>query len=321
MTRDAQIAGFLAEAGHGTARRVPLAGDASARRYERIVTDIGDSLILMDADPATGEDTRAFLDIRAHLFRYGFSAPAVFAEDTQAGLLLLEDFGDDVFARVMDRDPSRERPLYRLAADCLSRLHEKPLPEGMLPMDAPALAAMIEPAFSHYAPECSDLLPDAVTAFTEALQPVTEVQPVLALRDFHAENMVLLSGRHGDRQVGLLDFQDAFVTHPAYDLVSMLQDARRDLSDGVEEETLGYFITTTKTDDAAFRHAYAALGAQRNLRILGVFSRLAKARGKPQYLALQPRVWRHVWQNLQHPALHRLRDVLGSLPAPETGET
>ena len=321
MTREEDIAAFLARAGHGAATRVPLAGDASARRYERIFTEDGGSVILMDADPATGEDTRPFLDIRAHLFRNGLSAPAVFAEDSEAGFLLLEDFGDDVFARVMARDISRERPLYRLAADCLARLHELPLPKGMMPLDAAALAAMIEPAFSQYAPERSDLLDDAVAAFTEALKPVAEIRHVLSLRDFHVENMVFLSDRRAERQVGLLDFQDAFATHPAYDLVSMLQDARRDLSDGVEAEILAYFIRKTNADDTAFRHAYAALGAQRNLRILGVFSRLAKLRGKPRYLALHPRVWRHIWRNLEHPALHPLREILAALPAPQTEAT
>lgn len=321
MTREEDIAAFLAKAGHGAATRVPMAGDASARRYERIFTEDGGSVILMDADPATGEDTRPFLNIRAHLFRNGFSAPAVFAEDREAGLLLLEDFGDDVFARVMARDKSRERPLYRLAADCLARLHKARLPKDMTPMDAAALAAMIEPAFSHYAPECSDLVPDAVAAFTQALEPVAATYPVLSLRDFHAENMVFLADRQAERQVGLLDFQDAFATHPAYDLVSMLQDARRDLSDGVEAETLTYFIGKTGADDLAFRHAYAALGAQRNLRILGVFSRLARLRSKPQYLALQPRVWRHIWHNLEYPALHPLREILAALPAPQTEAT
>lgn len=318
MTRAQQIADFLHRAGHGTARRAPLGGDASSRRYDRIRTETGGSVILMDADPATGEDIRPFLRIRAHLFRFGFSVPAIFAEDSAAGLMLLEDFGDEVFARVMARDASREAPLYRLAADCLARLQDTPLPDGMAAMDAPALAAMIEPAFSHYAPDCAGLLPDAVEAFSEALHPVAAAQPVLSLRDFHAENMLFLATRKGVRQVGLLDFQDAFATHPAYDLVSMLQDARRDLGAGVEEEILTCFIEQTGAEAQAFRQAYAALGAQRNLRILGVFSRLATQRGKPQYLALQPRVWRHLWHDLAHPALHPLRDLLAALPAPET---
>lgn len=316
MSREDALRRFLSEAGRDGWARHPLAGDASARRYERITGSTG-SLILMDADPATCGSVQPFLDIRNHLFRFGFSAPALWAEDAEAGFLLLEDFGDALFAKVMARDPAQERPLYRSAADLLARLHEKPLPADMQPMTAEALAAMIAPAFEAYAPEMAARLPEAQAAFAEALRPVAEVPAVLALRDFHAENMLHLPDRQGDRQVGLLDFQDAFATHPAYDLVSMLQDARRDLSPGVEDEIIAYFIAHTGAEPESFRAAYALLGAQRNLRILGIFSRLAKARNKPQYLALQPRVWRHLQADLAHPALAPLREILAPLPSPE----
>ncbi|WP_323763866.1 aminoglycoside phosphotransferase family protein [Marinovum sp.] len=316
MSREDALQRFLSEAGRDGWARRPLAGDASARRYERISGSTG-SLILMDANPATCGSVQPFLDIRTHLFGLGFSAPALWAEDVEAGFLLLEDFGDALFAEVMARDPAQEHPLYRSAADLLARLHEKPLPQGMQPMTAEALAAMIAPAFEAYAPEHANRLPAAQAAFAEALKPVAEAPAVLALRDFHAENMVHLPGRKGDRQVGLLDFQDAFATHPAYDLVSMLQDARRDLSPGTEDAIIAHFAARTGTPEAAFRTAYALLGAQRNLRILGIFSRLAVTRGKPQYLALQPRVWRHLQADLAHPALARLRDILAPLPSPE----
>lgn len=317
MSREDLIAAFLDSEGLGDWQRRPLAGDASARRYERLVGSEGGSLILMDANPRTCGSSEPFLAIRSHLYRFGFSAPTLHAEDMENGFLILEDFGDALFARVMAEEPARERGLYLLAADLLVRLQSKPCPPDLEPMDSAALADMIAPAFETYAPELARRLPAVRTAFERALEPVAAVTPVLALRDFHAENMILLPDRKRDRQVGLLDFQDAFLTHPAYDLVSMLQDARRDLAPGTEEAVLQHFIDRIGADDATFRTAYAVLGAQRNLRILGVFSRLARSRGKPQYRALQPRVWRHLQADLAHPALAELRVLLAELPAPE----
>lgn len=317
VKRSQQIDTFLSEAGWKTALREPLAGDASARRYIRLRKS-DDTLILMDADPDTNDSIQPFLDIRAHLFRFGFSAPAVFAEDTELGLLLLEDFGDAVFANVMRDTPDQELFLYQRAAETLARLHNTPLPASLAPMTALDLAAMITPAFEFYAPDCRCDLAEAQAAFTAVLTPLSATPPVLCLRDFHAENMIFLPERNGHRQVGLLDFQDAFVTHPAYDLVSMLQDARRDLGQGIEEAVILHFLRLTGRDEAMFRTAYAALGAQRNLRILGIFARLAETRGKPQYLALQPRVWRHLQTNLAQPGLEAVRKALDHLPAPES---
>ena len=317
MTRDERRARFLLRSGHADWTSVPLAGDASSRRYERLTGPDGQTAILMDADPATCGPQSAFLHIRAHLFEHGFSAPAVFAQDIDAGFLVLEDFGDALFASVIKQTPGLERPLYTAAADLLARLHGKPLPPGLSAMTARDLAMMIEPAFTAYAPTCAAVLPEATAAFEQVLQPVAAEPAVLSLRDFHAENMIYLPDREGACQIGLLDFQDAFATHPAYDLVSMLQDARRDLSPGVEAEIRGHFTARTATAPQRFAAAYAALGAQRNLRILGIFSNLARARNKPQYLALQPRVWRHLQANLSHPTLATLREILAPLPAPE----
>lgn len=317
MTRSELIDSFLKDAGLHDYTREPLTGDASSRRYERIRDRDGGTRILMDADPATGEQTEPFLRIRAHLYQYGFSAPAVFFEDPQNGFLLLEDFGDAVFASVMSQTPAQERPLYELAVDTLIRLRSKPLPTGLQVITANGLAEMIEPAFSFYAPDLGDLFPDAKDAFAHYLTPVADVPAVLSLRDFHAENMIYLPDRKAAQQVGLLDFQDAFATHPAYDLVSMLQDARRDLGPGVADHVIHYYLDKTGAEHASFLTAYHLLGAQRNLRILGIFSRLANARGKPQYLALQPRVWRHLQYNLAQPGLHDLKERLAPLPAPQ----
>ena len=317
MNRNDAITRFLAFDGLADWQRVPLAGDASARRYERLIGPDGQSLILMDADPRVCGSSAPFTAMRTHLYSYGFSAPALHAEDLDLGLLVMEDFGDALFARVMADDPAQEQPLYELAADLLIRLQGKPTPEGLEAKDAAGLAAMIAPAFEAYAPALAHRLTAVQAAFHSALQPVAAVPPVLSLRDFHAENMILLPDRKGDRRIGLLDFQDAFLTHPAYDLVSMLQDARRDLAPGTEEAVLQHFILQTGTAEDNFRAAYAILGAQRNLRILGIFSRLAAERGKPQYLALQPRVWRHLKSDLAHPALAEVRALLADLPEPE----
>ena len=143
-------------------------------------------------------------------------------------------------------------------------------------------------------------------------------RPVLALRDFHAENLIWLPERDGAARVGLLDFQDAFAGHPAYDLVSLLEDARRDVAPEVREAMVTHYIAGSGTDAAAFRTAFATSGAQRNLRILGVFARLSMHFGKPQYVALIPRVWAHLQADLADPALADLRDFLdGVLPAPD----
>ena len=316
--RERQRRAFAARAGWSDADHAPLAGDASARRYERL-TRADATAVLMD-DPPPGHSLGTFIRI-AHLLRdMGHAAPEVFAADEDLGFALLEDFGDDSFAVLLAGPASAalERTLYEAATDVLADLRRRPAPPD-LPLYDPAWMLRDAALFLETAP-CGVAAPamaaDFAAAWRAPLEEAAAAGPaVLCLRDFHAGNLMWLpapgdggcdtSGRH---RVGLLDFQDARLGPAAYDLVSLLQDARRDLGAGLEAAMVArYLRATAERNDAAFRAAYAILGAQRAVRIIGVFRRLARRDGKPAYLAHLPRVWRHLDANLAHPALAPVR--------------
>jgi aminoglycoside/choline kinase family phosphotransferase len=314
--RDAQIDAFLRRAGWSAARRRPLAGDASNRRYLRLLGDAGATAVLMDAPPERGEDVRPFLTIARHLAGLGLSAPAVLAEDAAAGLLLLEDLGDGLFARLAT-DPATEAMLYLAAAETLAALHGAPPPDGLVRFTPDTMADLARLLFDWYAPGAQGD-EELVSLLREALARTAPEPTVLSLRDFHAENLIWLPDRAGPARVGLLDFQDAVIAHPAYDLVSLLHDARRDVGDATRAATIRRFLDLTGHEAAPFMAAAAALSAQRNLRILGVFARLAGRDGKTSYLRFLPRVWQNLNRDLDHPGLSRLRDAaLRLLPPPE----
>lgn len=323
-TRQRDAAPFLSAAGWGAARRAPLAGDASLRRYERLVAAGGATAVLMDADPATGEDVRPFLRIARHLAALGLSAPRILAEDAAQGFLLLEDLGDDLYARVAERHPDTEPELYAAAAGVLGRIHAAPPPPSTPAYDTAAMLPLALLALDWYLPgatgtEAAGAVRDeAALRLAEALERhAAPARPVLVLRDFHAENLIWLPGRDGPARVGLLDFQDARSGHPAYDLVSLLEDARRDVAPAARAAARTAFLEATGGSAADLDAALAVLGAQRNLRILGVFARLSLHFGKPGYVALIPRVWGHLAGDLAHPALAPLAAVLRPiLPEP-----
>jgi aminoglycoside/choline kinase family phosphotransferase len=318
--RNAQIAAFLAAAGWGDSRAEPLAGDASARRYLRLRRG-PDRAVLMDADPRRGEQVQPFLAVGDWLSAHGYSAPAVLAADAPLGLLLLEDLGDGLFARLVAADPGCEAQLYQAATGFLADLHRH-APPGFLAMgDGPALAELVAILPDWYlagmdAPvtPAALALPDTIAALYNHL---AQTPPVVSLRDFHAENLIWRPDRAGVARVGLLDFQDAFVTDRAYDLVSLLQDARRDVSTATEAACLRAYIAATRLDGASFLAIYALMGAQRALRILAVFARLCMAGGKPHYLDYAPRVWSYLQRNLVHPALGPLAQIVAvAVPEP-----
>lgn len=309
--REVERRSFLHCAGWGAARLSPLAGDASGRRYTRLVGH-GERAVLMDADPVTGEEVAPFLRVAAHLREAGLSAPDILVHDVECGLVLMEDFGDALFARLIETDPSREETLYAAATDLLAALHAAPVPDWAAYYDAAAMAAALRPAWDWHIdgqarPPSGDWL-DFETAFAAELT-ATETPFVLLHRDYHAENLVWLPERAGVARVGLLDFQDALAGHPAYDLASLLQDARRDVDQGLEARMIARFLAATGHPEQAFRRAYALQGAQRHLRILGVFANLASNKGKPAYLALVPRVRAALGRDLSHPDLAGLRDM------------
>lgn len=310
---------LLARAGWSDARRVPLAGDASPRRYDRLHRPDGATAVLMDADPATGEDVRPFLAIARHLAALGLSPPAILAEDTRHGFLILEDLGDALYARVAAADPAAEPMLYDAAVDVLAHLQAQPPPPGLADYDAPAMGAAASLAATWYASEATGAGADAA-ALADLVAEAVATLPgprAIALRDYHAENLLWLPDRAGLRRVGLLDFQSAERAPAAYDLVSLVQDARRDVSAEVAARAVARFAEATGAKLDATRHAVAVLGAQRALRILGVFARLCLRDGKPGYLRLIPRVWAQLQVNLAAPALAPLaRHVARTLPPP-----
>lgn len=315
---------FLRRAGWGDAIRSNLAGDASFRKYERLNRN-GEPAVLMDAPPPQ-EDVRPFLRIARHLQGLGYSAPRVLADDIEHGFLLLEDLGDDLFARLL-KQGSDEAMLYEATIDFLLDLHRHPAPAGIAPYDEMRLVAEAELFIDWYLPaltgrDTPHALRQAFRFFWNILAPEVALDTapqkrVLVLRDFHAENLIWLPQRKGAAKLGLLDFQDAVAGHPAYDLVSLLEDARRDVSPELAEAMLQRYIASSKVDDASFRRAYAILGAQRNIRILGVFTRLWKRDGKPQYQTFMPRMWNLVERDLAHPALADLRHWLDAMVSPE----
>jgi len=337
--RDAELAAFLRAAGWPRQAARPLAGDASNRRYLRLGPERGQqAAVVMDAPPGKGEDVRPFVAVTHWLRQHGFSAPAIAAADTARGFLLLEDLGDDLYTPLLARTPERETELYRVAVDLLAELAAIPAPASLgpedcrvdlPPYDAAVLAreaALVRewwlPAAGGEAPspglaaEFDGLVADLFGGATALAEPVREV---LVLRDYHADNLIWLPQRKGVARAGLLDYQDALAGHAAYDLMSLLEDARRDTSPELREAMIGRYLGRRPELDAeTFRAAYSALGAQRNLKIAGIFARLAIRDGKPRYLDLIPRVWGHLMRDLADPALAPLaRWVARHLPPPE----
>lgn len=321
IDRSQTIAALLAKTDWAEATQTPLAGDASARRYERLVNSDRSTAVLMDAPPETGEKTLQFVQIAQHLSAHGFSAPKILAHDAKAGLILLEDLGDDLFTRVISANPRSENQLYQAACDVLIKLHQTDCPP-LTVFDPPLMTEQASLVFTSYQQGITGQpMPDTVATFKsvmmDLLSPHSGTKSVMILRDYHAENLLWLPDRDGVARVGLLDFQDAVIGHPAYDLVSLLQDIRRTVSSETETATIRHYIKQTGVDEMSFKTAYTVLGVQRNLRILGVFARLATEYGKPHYVDLIPRVWDHVARGLQHPDLTQLADILiPALPEP-----
>jgi aminoglycoside/choline kinase family phosphotransferase len=316
--RESHIRRFLRRAGWAEAVRQPLAGDASFRRYERLATGPRRA-VLMDAPPAT-EDVRPFIRIARHLKRLGFSAPEVLAADEETGLLLLEDFGDATYTRMLE-DGADETILYSRAVDLLIDLHSRPLPEvaadGLPAYDDKKLleeAALLidwyRPGVGAF-PDNKTLRHDYLETWRTAFSPLDALPRTLVLRDYHVDNLMWLEGREGIAACGLLDFQDAVIGPAPYDLVSLLEDARRDLAPGLETAMKArYLAAFPDLDREAFETAYRILGAQRNAKIIGIFTRLALRDAKPGYLRHIPRVWRLLERDLAHPSLAPVREWL-----------
>lgn len=337
--RETQISAFLRAAGWDKAARTALPGDASARRYEKLNLK-GARAILMDAphiasgvpagdyaDIAKLSDGRmvAFTAVCEALTQRGFSAPKILAADIEAGLLLSEDLGDDAVAQVLEKNPAAEREIYSAAMDTLGAIYRSSFNPDALSFgqdwtirnyDAPAMQAEVDLMRQWYCPYKDIILTetqkDRWTQIWEKLfERLTGHVPGLVLRDFHAENIFWLPEREATSKIGLIDFQDALLGHPAYDVVSLIEDARRDVDPAVTDALIARFCAAAKIENnESFKAAYAIIGAQRNAKILGIFVRLAQRDGKPHYLNLLGRVEAHFQNNLAHPAMAELRAFL-----------
>lgn len=322
--RSQQIDEFLAAAGWGDAKRAPLAGDASFRRYERI-TGIDQRAVLMDAPPVH-EDIRPFMNIGNTLLASAMSAPRMLASDVENGFLLLEDLGDDLYSRWLKRSPADEQELYFAAAEVLAQLYSigqtqhyssiPPYNDALLMREVMLLPEWLLPAVMDEK-KAQTLAEEFRALWKNLLTRMPLHNPVLVMRDYHADNLLWLPERNGIARVGLLDFQDAVIGSPAYDMVSFLEDARRDVSDQTVQATLDHYLSLTGLERQSFMASYALLGAQRNCKIIGIFVRLAVRDGKPNYLSFLPRVWAHLARDLSHPLLSELKSWLDVNVPPE----
>jgi aminoglycoside/choline kinase family phosphotransferase len=316
MNPPAGTADFLAKLGWGEGDVLPLAGDASFRRYFR-VADHGRSAILMDAPPPH-EDPRPFIQVAQWLVARGFPAPVIFGTDLEQGLVLIEDFGDARMRETVDAAPESLLRMYEAAVDILIRLRGEPAGPWR-PYDRKELQREADLLTEWYCPAIGVTVDTDgyAKAWGEVFDYALAAEPVTVLRDYHAENLMLIGGTEA---LGLLDFQDALAGHPAYDLVSLLQDARRDVEPEIEAAMLDRYRRVTGAGDD-FDAAYHVLGAQRNAKIVGIFTRLWRRDGKPRYPAMCPRVWRYLNRDLDHPALAPIKAWFdANIPADQRGD-
>lgn len=313
--RDQLIVSFLEDNGWAGARRQRIAGDASFRRYERIELD-GETMILMDAPPPQ-EDVLPFVQVGQHLRRLGYSAPMIYAEEPHDGLLLLEDLGDQTYMKALAAGVP-EIDLYSRAIDLLIDLHSRHIavsvPNGLDPYDEARYLDEAALFTDWYMPQISGRpTPPGDRAryldiWHRLLLPVYELPETMVHRDFHADNLIWLPERNGIAAVGLLDFQDAVVGPPHYDIVSLLEDARRDLLPGLAARMMDRYLDAfLEYDRDEFRVIYSILAAQRHCKVIGIFTRLAERDAKYAYLVHIPRVWRLLDQVCRHPVMEPLK--------------
>jgi aminoglycoside/choline kinase family phosphotransferase len=345
--RSESMTAFLADAGWGQARLSPLPGDASTRHYVRLHLNGRTAMLMdqpqqaeapsagLDATPEArralgynalarlaGADCARFVATARHLKGCGIAAPEIYAADVARGFLVLEDLGDDLYTDVLARNGD-ERVLYQAAIEALARLHAQPAPiklsgdKPLFPYDETAQLAEVDLLTEWFLPAAlnrpiaAEIAEEHRALWREALRGVSG-RAVFVHRDFHAQNLLWREGREGLARVGVIDFQDALAGSPAYDVVSLLEDARRDVAPELAQAmTAIYFAKSrengVKLDEEQFRLTAAVLAAQRNAKIIGIFARLSKRDKKPRYLAHLPRVWRYMDRDLSHPALSKLK--------------
>ncbi len=318
-----QLKAFLKKSGYDGYEVTPLAGDASRRVYSRLVG--GDTrLILADADPELGEEPGAFGAVTKLLRDFGLKAPEIFHADYERGFIVQEDFGAVTLSEALKKDASLEKKYYGDAIDLLAELAKKTPPNviqysggthKLHPYNTARYMSESRIFLSWYIPELTkrpapEFMTDEFTAIMRGLlAPVENSRAkVLVLRDYHAENiMILNNGKTGVAALGLIDYQDALVGNPAYDVVSLLKDARRDVSPALEAEMIERYLSACpQIIREDFLRDYVILGAQRNIKILGIFARLYARAKKTTYLNYIPRVWGYLERDLKDPRLSSL---------------
>jgi N-acetylmuramate 1-kinase len=346
--RMTQVRNFLAEAGYGEAKRERMQGDASTRIFERLTLD-GQTMVLMNAPPHPdgppirdgrsystiahlAENTVPYVALAGALRERDFSAPVILQADTTLGLVIMEDLGDE---RIVAGDPpSPIEARYHAALDVLIALHRRRLPDTLetldyqLPQyDMDAFLVEVELLLDWYLVHMQSPITDGrraifLSLWREALTPAIEAPETWVLRDFHSPNLLWLPGRRDTSRIGIVDFQDAVMGPAAYDVASLLQDARVNVSEPLEVALLSRYVRARQSDDRRFDPAmfallYSTLAAQRATKILGIFARLNQRDGKPQYLRHIPRIWRYLQRSLEHPDLAPLRAWYeANVPAP-----
>lgn len=330
MTRSDLKQAFLAKQGLGSAAVTLLAGDASFRKYDRVTLG-NQSWVLMDAPPEK-EDVIPFVAVAQWLVQQGLMAPSLKAMDLENGFLLLDDLGDETFTKVLKKQPEAEKQLYFKAIDALVTLHQCQTP-SLIKVSHGANESALSHKIADYNQQVFET---ELSLFTDWYLPALDSgmdvdqhrqemlalwrpqfdlmmspNPVMVLRDYHADNLMRLTS---SESIGLLDFQDALRGHPAYDLVSLLLDARRDVPAPLAQQCVDYYCQKAGImDREAFGHAYDLLGAQRNMKIIGIFTRLSHRDGKHHYPKMNAHVWRLLERGLENPLLHPLRDWLDEI--------
>jgi aminoglycoside/choline kinase family phosphotransferase len=315
--RAEQVAEFLGRNGWAGAATQPMAGDLSPRRYLRLTKSDGSRAILMDADPAVDPSTPAYLAMTKWLAALDLSVPDVLGARENDGLLLLEDFGDAKLTGLFQKHPERQAEYYHRAIDVLIVIRNA-APKALKQPTADQMVRDTGLADEWYPGADHALLAQFQAVLEVALDEILLEKPTVSLRDFHADNVIWLDDRDGVRKVGLLDYQDAFLTHPAYDLMSLLTDARTDVPRALRAELIAHYADRTNEAAEVVGHAVAVLGAQRNLRILGIFARAARKYAKTQHLDALPRVYGYLSECMSHPAFSGFSSGLPTmLPAPD----
>lgn len=311
-TRSEELTGWLSGTQWRDWTRCPLASDASSRRYERLAHGAR-TVILMDADPASCGAMGPFIDMAVLLRQNGLSAPEIYEVDQVSGFMILEDLGPIDFAQHLSSHPKEEPMLSRAVLDLLVRLDGIEPPEGLSVMTPDVGTKMLDPFFEFHAPLTSETDKTKIKAGMAALlSDLAGTATSLSLRDFHAQNLIWRPDESGLSKIGILDFQDAFIAPRGYDLMSYIKDVRRNVPPETAQSMIADFASHFDQDPDHLNAAVCCLSVQRNLRILGIFERLAQRDGKLSYLGLQENVLAHIRNDISHPSLTDLEGLVVS---------